>query len=246
LARFQGKHLFVAPYKAADTPIATASLSQGVTMATLLIVSALCFASAYFILFCGKTTSWPRTIVKTLSIALLAFATLMMGGPNLLVIGLILSAIGDYCLSRDGDNIFILGVGAFAAAHVAYIVLFLNFIGSDPSLIIGDRILATIALVMLGGIMLPTLWKRAGQLRVPVVIYVPIIIIMGLSALTLPMLTPIGFALLGAFLFMASDFILSLELFVLNEKDRVKWRTSHLVWITYWPAQILIFWAMVA
>lgn len=215
-------------------------------MGLLLIISALCFASAYFILFCGKPTSWPRSVVKTLSIALLALAAVVMGGPTLLVIGLLLSAIGDYCLSRDGENIFIIGVGAFAAAHVAYIALFLNFMSSDPSLIIGDRILASVALGVLGGIMLPILWKRAGQLRVPVMIYVPIIIGMGLSALTLPILTPIGFALLGALLFTSSDFILSLELFVLNEKDRVKWSVPHLVWITYWPAQILIFWAMVA
>lgn len=213
-------------------------------MAYLLIIVACGLALTYLVGYCYRGASWAKTLVKTGSVVCLALAAGLMGGPWLLVLALVLSAIGDFCLSREGDGIFMVGVGGFAAAHLAYIALFLGL--PEVDLTTGPRVIECLALLTLGGVMMPVLWKRAGDLRIPVMGYVPIIMGMGIAALTLPIVWPLGLVVLGAGFFVASDFILALEMFVLDDAARKKWRVPFLVWATYWPAQALIFWGIMA
>ena len=48
---------------------------------TLLIALAAILAATYLLRFCGRPVSWPRSLVKTLSVALLALAVLPAQGP---------------------------------------------------------------------------------------------------------------------------------------------------------------------
>ena len=60
---------------------------------------------------------------------------------------------------------------------------------------------------------------------------------MGLAALGLPLTQPAGIALIGAALFILSDAVLSLELFVLPATHAARRVTPFVIWSTYWLAQ---------
>jgi len=65
-------------------------------------------------------------------------------------------------------------------------------------------------------------------------------IFMGITALMLPGLPPLRWAIIGSLLFIASDSILSIELFLLESASRLKNLTSPLLWFLYWGGQALI------
>lgn len=192
-------------------------------------------AVTYFPMSDGPT-SWPRSLVKT--VPLLAFATAAygVGAPWWLVAGLVLSAIGDFALSRRGDLAFLSGLGAFALAHVAYIVLFLTLSGRP---IWEAFVLAPALALFLVGVMLSTeIWlaPHSDGLRWPVRTYALIITLMGLAALTLP----IGQVTLGMTLFFTSDIVLAMQLFRMGEDNPLVGRTSWLIWGLYIAGQSLI------
>lgn len=110
-----------------------------------------------------------RSAAKTLAVAFLAVLAAMQGGPVLLVAALALSAAGDAFLSRDGEKAFLAGLASFLAAHVAYVVLFLD-IGGGLELLSAQSWRGAIALAMVafGIVMLAALWRRVGPaLRIP-------------------------------------------------------------------------------
>ncbi|AKI03222.1 putative membrane protein [Hoeflea sp. IMCC20628] len=195
----------------------------------LIVTSALGFA--VYLAMLHRPTSLMRTVAKTLAVAALAGLTLAMGGPKLLALALILSALGDAFLAHDGDVAFLGGLGSFLAAHIAYAVLFLS---SGPGLaaapLAGLLAVAVFALVM-GFVMV----RKAGPLALPVAAYVLAIAVMGLGGVTLG-----GLVLAGVVLFMASDAILGSEKFLMPEASRLRRLTSPAVWILYYAGQALI------
>lgn len=76
-----------------------------------------------YLKFTGNPTSWLRSILKTLPVALFALAAIVYQGPVWLILALVFSAIGDLALSRPSTKWFLTGMIAFAAAHLGYIVL---------------------------------------------------------------------------------------------------------------------------
>jgi uncharacterized membrane protein YhhN len=64
---------------------------------------------------------------------------------------------------------------------------------------------------------------------------------MTLAALALP--APRWPALLGALLFLVSDLLLALDLFVLPD-GRLKRAIGRALWAAYWSGQALILWGM--
>ncbi len=132
------------------------------------------------------------------------------------------------------------GVAAFAIAHLAYVVLFQQVVGFDLALIVqGWRASVFVALIAFAAVMARLLWPRTGALRMPVMIYLCIIIAMGLAALALPV---VGFAMFAALLFIISDAVLAAELFLIPQGHRAHFRTPYVVWATYWGAQALFCW----
>ncbi|MFD0982503.1 lysoplasmalogenase family protein [Tropicimonas aquimaris] len=208
-----------------------------------LAVSAAGFATIYLLRHCAGPSGVARSLTKTLSTGLLAAAALFAGAPVLLVAGLGLGAIGDLLLSRSGARTFLAGLVAFAVAHLAYTFLFLNAGAVPANLIAPERNPAALALLALGIAMGWRLWPVAGALRWPVLVYVGIIVMMGMAALSLP-IPPEGpydplLAIAAASLFILSDAILAFELFLLPATHRLRRISPYVVWVPYWLAQAL-------
>ncbi len=205
-----------------------------------LILSVTC-ALLYGGWLCLHAVSLPRTLVKTASIALLALAACLLGGPWLLVLALALSAIGDAFLAGSPQKWLAPGMAAFLAAHAAYIALFTHFELAPIGIITGP-----VAGVLLAstGMLITYLWRDLGAMRVPVILYALIIGIMGIQAARLP--TDMWPVMLGAGLFILSDGILSIDLFRLSENAPMRRVTSRLVWLFYYGGQALIAYGLLA
>ena len=85
---------------------------------------------------------------------------------------------------------------------------------------------------------------RTGGLRWPVRIYVLLIALMGISALLLPVHPGQGWLRLGAVLFILSDLMLALQLFVVRDAGWQR-RLALALWPAYWLGQALIAWGAV-
>ena len=205
----------------------------------ILAAVALCAAAVYFCGFCYRGPSVWKTITKVTAILPLLVFVAVQGGFGLLFLALLLCLAGDFFLSLEGDTPFLAGVGAFALGHVAYIALFLTHPFAD-TVLIGQMPFALVAVVLLGAAALvaPILFRGAGPLRFAVLGYVPMIVGMGIAGLGFALQMPL--VTLGALLFVASDLVLGLEMFVLREGTTAKRLAPFWVWATYWCAQVLI------
>ena len=192
-------------------------------------------ALLYWAGFAGGPPSVPKSAVKTGSVLALALAGTAAGAPGLVVAGLALGAAGDLFLSRAGTVAFLAGMAAFAAGHLAYGAEFLAPGVRPPAI-------PALALIALALSTEAWLAPRTGALRWPVRGYVAVITLMALAALTLP--SSRWPALLGALLFLASDLLLALELFVLPGGG-LKRAAGRALWAAYWSGQALILWGMV-
>jgi uncharacterized membrane protein YhhN len=117
---------------------------------------------------------------------------------------LALSAIGDVALLRRDDRFFLAGLGAFLGAHLAYLA---GFAGSARS----PRLAAVWPAGLVWAVSVPVLWRRAGELRVPVVCYATVIAAMLAAARALQGAIAPGAARrisAGAATFVASDALL--------------------------------------
>jgi len=204
---------------------------------TLLLLAAGC-ASAY-LFFTSRPEGLLRSVLKTASVAMLAVLAFLSDASLLLGAGLLLCAVGDYCLSREGERAFMAGVGAFAAGHLAYTALFLTVPGSEfARLVQMPGLLVALGLVSLGLVMVRVLAPRAGALKGAVLAYIPIILFMGVAAATLPAQGALIWALPAAMAFIASDVVLAFETFVLREEHALRRIAPFVVWPLYWAAQI--------
>jgi uncharacterized membrane protein YhhN len=202
--------------------------------ATLLLSLA---AAVFYGLILNTRETLLRSAVKTLAVALLALLAFIQGGPVLLVAALVLSALGDAFLSRDGDKAFLGGLASFLAAHLAYIVLF--WLSGAGSALLFEPWRAVLAVTMAAFAisMLVMLWRRvAPDLRLPVTAYAAAILGMGVSALTLENVWIIA----GAVLFMASDGLLAAEKFLAAAISPHREWMRHAVWALYYAAQLVI------
>lgn len=203
-----------------------------------LAIATLC-GFLYQIWYCRRSPSIKKSIIKTTAIAMLAVVSFGMSAPHLLTAGLAFCAVGDFFLSREGDRAFLLGLISFALGHVFYIVLFAK--NGDISVLMQWPWAAfALILIFLGGFMARLLWPAAGDLRIPVMVYIAIIMGMGLSAIGM---TGQGMtvAALGAGMFILSDMILSTELFLMRDDHPMRRFTPLFVWLFYWMAQLAIF-----
>jgi uncharacterized membrane protein YhhN len=206
-----------------------------------LVFSAAVAAAIYWLVYCYRLASWKKTYIKTLSVALLALASVFAAGPWALSAALLTCAVGDFLLALDRDDAFLGGVVAFALGHLFYISVFLTSDFSEAArLLTGTRGAISIGLIVVAMCMGVTLFQRAGALRFAVLGYVPIIVAMGISALTLSPTAPLGLAIGGALIFVVSDFVLALEMFVLRADNVLRRGTPFVVWGTYWSAQAML------
>lgn len=205
---------------------------------TLLFLAAAFCALCYLAICARPGKSWLKTVLKTASVALLAVIAFLSADLMLLAAALMACAIGDFFLSRDDDEALLTGVGAFAIGHLAYAVLFFIHPRADfIRLEAGWPLVA--ALLLVGAVMIVVLFRRAGSLRWAVLFYVPIILLMGIMAIGIPMEGALALILPAALLFIFSDFVLAQEMFVLDDRHRLRRYTPYVVWTSYWSAQAM-------
>lgn len=188
---------------------------------------ALGFATIYWLRFVERPPSWAGSIAKTASTGLLALMGAVAGAPGLITAGLAFGAVGDFALSRPGQRAFLAGMAAFAAGHLAYVAQMWTPAGMDQIWPLG--------LLMPALAVSTEVWliPRTGDLRWPVRAYVLVITAMALAALTLPESQQI--TRIGAALFILSDLLLAVHLFV-----RPARLLAMLLWPAYWLGQYLI------
>jgi len=154
-------------------------------------------------------------VFKPLTMIFIILIAIQLGVSHLsiyvyaILLGLLFSLIGDVFLMLPSD-LFILGLISFLIAHLFYIVAFsfgkrfkFSFWSLLPFVLYG---------ILMFGILSPYL----GEMKLPVVAYIGVILIMGWQAFDRWNLTRDRFALLafiGAVLFIFSDSVLALNKF---------------------------------
>lgn len=188
-------------------------------------------ALAYGLVFVEQPVSILRTVVKTSAVAALAALAYLDGSSALLALALAFCALGDAFLAGDPKRWLPFGLAAFLAGHLAYVPLFLERAGSPPAWFP----IAAAGIGAIAGLMLRALWASLGKLRIPVVVYVLAIVGMVVSSLLLPARAWPSTA--GALAFMASDAILSFDLFKDAKLLGSPRLTAWAVWFLYWGGQ---------
>jgi uncharacterized membrane protein YhhN len=202
------------------------------------ILTVLAYVSAFLaILAVYQNRRLTHYLFKPLTIVFIILIALQLKYPisslyrYMILAGLLLSLAGDIFLMLPRDY-FIQGLASFLIAHLFYIAAFLHESGRSLSL------WGAIPFLIYGGLMLRVLWPYLGKMRLPVMLYMLAILLMGWTALSRWMLTGQPGSLLamfGALAFIASDSLLALDKF----KGRFR-SAQFLILSTYFTAQWLI------
>jgi uncharacterized membrane protein YhhN len=142
------------------------------------------------------------SITKCLLAPLLAGWVVEQQGPRLLVVALALCFLGDLFLELD--DLFIVGMAAFAVAHIAFITLFVRRGALDRlrrrPLIVAVYVLAAVGMVAWcwGGL--------ASDLRAPIPVYAALLVGTAATSLATDLRAGVGGAL-----FLVSDGIIALS-----------------------------------
>ena len=152
----------------------------------------------------------------------------------MLVIGLLLSLVGDVCLMVPAD-LFVAGLAAFLVAHVFYVIALIALGVSLGALIVGIALMGLVA-VVIGRRIVQGAASTDAALAGPVAAYIAVISVMVASAIG----TGRFFAIVGALLFGLSDSVLGWTRFIADlPRGRV------IVMVTYHLGQIGLVLALV-
>jgi len=196
-------------------------------------------AAAYGLYFLHRSASFVRALVKTVFMGAAAGALVSAGAPFPLVAAIVCAAFGDFFLAFKSKWTLPLGILSFLLAQLTYVVIFtaIWFFSGDNSPLL-PRYFAMGAVIVTAILFLVWMAPKLGWMALGVVPYAIAITGMGVAAMWLPWA---GWpAMLGALLFLASDFVLAAELFRLPADAPVRRITAPVVWWTYAAAQALI------
>lgn len=184
---------------------------------TWILASVGMVAALLFLAGVAADLRWLRLAVKPIPVLCMALWVALMPDKGryqvAVLIGLLLGAAGDVLLEL-GESTFIFGLVAFLLGHLAYIIAFLQ---DSRKLYLGRA-----AAAYLFGVVVYIILLRAGQLgdlAVPVALYVVVICTMlwrGASRWGQPGVSAASAraGLIGSVLFVISDTILALNIFV--------------------------------
>jgi uncharacterized membrane protein YhhN len=205
----------------------------------IFVVVGVAAAFIYGAFFLTRPATLSRAVIKTLFMAFLSVAFILLGASWVLVLALAASGLGDFLLALNKPAMLPLGVGAFLVCQVCYLAIFATHAatgaGGEPML------LRYLAIAAIGAVCIGFLvWMvpKLGAMRLPVVIYALAITAMASASMLLPWSA--GPAMLGAAFFLVSDFVLGAELFALKPDAPARRITAPLVWGTYVAAQVFI------
>lgn len=94
------------------------------------------------------------------------------------IAGLVFSACGDFILDYDRDSWFIFGLGAFFIAHLCYLTSLKPYVKKLSQV---KFYIALVCYLLYGAVMLTILADGLGELFVPVVGYMSILLLMALA-----------------------------------------------------------------
>lgn len=204
-------------------------------MEMMLMSIATVTALAYLPLTAREPGMW-RSGIKTAPVLCLALIAALAGLPVLLIVGLALSAFGDWALSRPGERAFLMGLIGFALAHLCYILLFAVHLEGFALWTLAPFLLLALSTEV-------WLVPHTGAIKNPVRLYVILICVMAVAAVNLP--APLRLASFGAMAFVLSDLILALQRFRLSGAGRLDHVAGYVLWMLYVVAQALILGAFV-
>jgi uncharacterized membrane protein YhhN len=206
-----------------------------------IIVLAALAAVIYWLAYCRlDALPMKASLIKAASTGFLAVASLTMHNFLPISLGLALGALGDLVISRPGQGAFLIGMAIFALGHLAYAAGFL-WQGADGGFTMPSLLAIVLALLILSLIASTEVWlaPQTGEMRGPVRGYCVIIGMMALACLSLPDHAGQYILQTGVALFVISDVLLALHLFVAKEA-RLKDQLSLVIWPAYWIGQALI------
>lgn len=170
--------------------------------------------------------------IPILLLALIAFTQLPTPFNTIIGIALLLSAGGDIALAIDHDRYFVIGLGLFLLAHIAYVIGFAQQLAWQTIALIPIIFIAIFA-----GTLTQRLYPHLGKLHLPVLCY---IIVIGLMGVTASLFSPFNWLLvIGTLIFMVSDASIAVDKFLQPLPAR-----DYLVMTTYYLAQFLILYAL--
>jgi uncharacterized membrane protein YhhN len=149
----------------------------------------------------------------------------------LVIVALVASWVGDLALSYEGRTPFVVGLVAFAGAHVAYIAAFVARSALDATtLVVAGAVMTIFAIVVIR-------WlspHRPAELKIPIIVYVIIISTMVATAFATNATMPDVWIPIAAVAFAVSD------LFVARQRFVTPSRTNRLVGLPlYFMAQTI-------
>ena len=183
-----------------------------------------------------------RWVCKPLASAgflVIAFVPLLEGASfSAFHVGLVLSALGDVALIPRSKRLFLVGLGSFALAHLAYLTSFVSAIVRGPgrtTTLVGA--IALLSLMTAGHLVWKWLEPKTGSMRVPVRVYVLLVSLMAAAAITSATLpdSRIHLAPLGGVLFYLSDLSVARDRFVAPSFLNKAWGLP-----LYYGGQVLI------
>ena len=182
----------------------------------------------------GRRREW---VTKPLVLALLVLAAALAGATDSaagwwLLAALAVSLVGDVALLSDSEPRFVLGLGSFLAAHLAFVVAFAHLGMPRAALaLVGLALVAALALVV-GRRVVPAAQREGGPaLAGAVTTYMVVIGVMVVAAWATGHLL----VALGATVFMVSDAVLAMDRFVRGRRFG-----ALAVMVTYHLAQVLL------
>lgn len=199
--------------------------------------------------FFASELSTARFFLKPLPIILLLFhalfqKSLSIKSNRLLLLGLLFSLGGDILLLFQENNTlyFIFGLVSFLTAHVFYILTFRALYPQKTSISLFNSIgggLTTLVFIGYSGMFYYILYDRLGELKIPVLIYVLVILRMLLGAAVI-LFSPLKnngklYLFIGAMIFVVSDSILAV-----NKFHTPVIHSGVLIMLTYYVAQFCI------
>lgn len=172
----------------------------------------------------------PLTMLLIITMAYYSIPATDTSYRNFILVGLLFSLMGDIFLMLPKEK-FIPGLVSFLFAHIIYTIAFLKHYTASNLWIIT-------LLLLVGVVYTSYLWSSLKSLKVPVLLYVFAILLMGYFAISWGLMSNDGsglYAAAGAILFMFSDGCLAFRKF----KGAYKW-SPVMIMGTYFSAQWLI------
>lgn len=167
------------------------------------------------------------------------------GIKSFVILALLFSLAGDVLLmfQHKHTQFFILGLSAFLAAHIFYILCFRRIRKQNQAAPDAVKRISAVLAIAYAGLLLAALFPRLGAMTVPVFVYGLVICLMLVSALFAFRGFSKGFeqlSILGAVLFVASDSILAINKFHTPFPE-----AGFLIMLTYGLAQFFIVWGSI-